>query len=302
MKILTHKRVINFQNFLTSKLKNLATHVKLECLSLQSCKALLKCHATVQLYVGSQKFKLMKLTSLFLIIFFIIFPNIEKKGQFDQPILSEITQPTIQTTNISSSYVSNTAISIQWENGNGEKRAVFIKEEGGINETPQPENGTLYSANTKFTYGAQIEETGWYCVYDGDGSSVTVTNFSQDTQYKFMVIEYNTEDNQKQYLTTTAVSNPVFFTTIDQQLILFPNFISPNGDNQNDTWVIQGIDQLEYFELNIYNNYGEKIFESDNYQNDWDATYNGKVVPDGTYYYIFSNDGIIYKGTITVIY
>ena len=64
----------------------------------------------------------MKLTSLFLITFFIIFPNIEKKGQSPQPILSEISQPTIQATNISSNYVSNTAISIQWENGNGEKK------------------------------------------------------------------------------------------------------------------------------------------------------------------------------------
>lgn len=226
----------------------------------------------------------MKLTNLFIIIFFVLIKS---------------NQPTIQAENISATYVSNTAISIEWTNGNGERRAVFAKEDGeGI---AKPIIGTSYIANSKFKQGSQIDTSGWYCVYDGTGSSVTVTNLANETQYIFMVTEYNIEDNEKQYLTTTSVSNPAYFMTIDKELILFPNFISPNGDGKNDIWVIKGIDRLEYFNLKIYNNIGKIIYERDDYQNDWDATYNGKPLPDGTYYYIFEKEKIVYKGTITVI-
>ncbi len=63
---------------------------------------------------------------------------------------------------------------------------------------------------------------------------------------------------------------------------------SPDGDGLNDKLVFPG---LEYFApaiLKIYNRYGNLVYESEDYKNDWEGSYmdNGKGLPDGTYFYI----------------
>jgi gliding motility-associated-like protein len=35
----------------------------------------------------------------------------------------------------------------------------------------------------------------------------------------------------------------------------------------------------------VYNRYGSKVYENNNYRNEWKGTYNNKPLPDGTYYY-----------------
>ncbi len=68
--------------------------------------------------------------------------------------------------------------------------------------------------------------------------------------------------------------------------IKFPDGITPNGDGKNDTWVIDYIEQYPDAVVEIYNRWGELLFHSEDYQNDWDGTYNGENLPVGTYYYI----------------
>ena len=57
--------------------------------------------------------------------------------------------------------------------------------------TPAPANNSTYTANTVFGSGSQIGSTGWYCIYNGTGSSVTVTSLNANTAYRVMVCEYN---------------------------------------------------------------------------------------------------------------
>lgn len=67
--------------------------------------------------------------------------------------------------------------------------------------------------------------------------------------------------------------------------ILVKNAFSPNGDGQNDKWkVYDDYGCLKNVTVHIYNRYGNKVYESRDYRNSWDGTYNGKPVPDGTYY------------------
>ncbi len=68
--------------------------------------------------------------------------------------------------------------------------------------------------------------------------------------------------------------------------LIIPNLITPNGDGFNDTWVIANIDTYPLNQIVVFNGYGQIIFESTGYNNDWDATYSGGNVPDGTYYYL----------------
>ena len=63
-----------------------------------------------------------------------------------------------------------------------------------------------------------------------------------------------------------------------------PNAFSPNGDGVNDKFVIPFVN--ESASLTIWNRFGINIYKNEHYNNEWDATYKGEPIPDGTYYYI----------------
>ena len=83
--------------------------------------------------------------------------------------------------------------------------------------------------------------------------------------------------------------------------IEIPNVITPNGDGKNDVFFIKNIEKLESSNLQIYNRWGKKIYEVNNYNNNWD----GNGAADGVYYYIlnyktyFRSDKA--HGTVTII-
>jgi gliding motility-associated-like protein len=80
-------------------------------------------------------------------------------------------------------------------------------------------------------------------------------------------------------------------------ILYVPNAFTPDDDEHNQTWGINidGID-FENFQLVIYNRWGELIWESRDAKESWDGTYNGRIVPIGTYIWKISfkekdNDG-----------
>jgi gliding motility-associated-like protein len=63
--------------------------------------------------------------------------------------------------------------------------------------------------------------------------------------------------------------------------------ISPNGDGVNDTWIIDAIQEHPRNVVQIYDKFGDLVFEQSDYQNDWSGRgKDGKALPDGTYYYL----------------
>jgi hypothetical protein len=122
------------------------------------------------------------------------------------------TAPSTQAYNIVFSSITNVSTSISWTNGNGSSRAVFMK--AANTGTASPVNGTTYTASTSFGSGTQIGSTGWYCVYNGTGSSVSVSNLQAATAYIVMVTEYNGISGAQVYSSSTASNNPnTFFST-----------------------------------------------------------------------------------------
>mgnify|MGYP001040364704 CR=1 FL=1 len=71
-------------------------------------------------------------------------------------------------------------------------------------------------------------------------------------------------------------------TILDEFYIYVPNTFTPDGNRFNNTWRISTINVVT-FHLTVYNRWGELIFESRDPSFQWDGTYGGKVVPDGTY-------------------
>lgn len=85
---------------------------------------------------------------------------------------------------------------------------------------------------------------------------------------------------------------PIQFTIIVRPtpLILVRNTFTPNGDGINDTWDIKYIESYPNCIVQIFNRYGIKLFYSKGYPVAWNGRYNGKNVPDGTYYYVINLD------------
>jgi gliding motility-associated-like protein len=84
---------------------------------------------------------------------------------------------------------------------------------------------------------------------------------------------------------------------------MISNLFTPNGDGINDTWYIENITNYPGNEVTVYNIYGNKVYEKKEYTNDWNGTYNGSVLPDGTYYYIlkFEGDQKAIKGAVDIL-
>lgn len=61
---------------------------------------------------------------------------------------------------------------------------------------------------------------------------------------------------------------------------------SPDGNGIDDYWEIDNLDLISGCQLTIFNRFGAKVYESNNYQNEWDGTYNGSALPEGAYYFI----------------
>ncbi len=81
------------------------------------------------------------------------------------------------------------------------------------------------------------------------------------------------------------------------------NLFTPNGDGINDFWFLEGIQNFSDNEVTVYNIYGMEVYSKKGYINDWQGTYNGADLPDGTYYYIikFENSTDILKGAVDIL-
>lgn len=83
-----------------------------------------------------------------------------------------------------------------------------------------------------------------------------------------------------------------------------PNTITPNGDGYNDVWNIRNLDLYPQASVQIYNRWGNLLYESNNGYTPWDGKANGADLPAEVYYYVIvlSNDQENkYTGTITII-
>jgi gliding motility-associated-like protein len=85
-----------------------------------------------------------------------------------------------------------------------------------------------------------------------------------------------------------------------------PEGFSPNGDGTNDLFVIRGVDNYPHNKFEIYNRWGNKVFEASPYKSTWDGRaafgvrMGGDKLPISTYFYLFDfgNGADIIKGTI----
>ncbi|RZK19436.1 MAG: gliding motility-associated C-terminal domain-containing protein [Pedobacter sp.] len=100
-------------------------------------------------------------------------------------------------------------------------------------------------------------------------------------------------------------ANGAFFTkySVAGSNLLVPNLFTPNGDGINDLFEIRGLNLFAQNDLVIVNRWGNEVYKSNNYQNNW----SGEGLNEGTYYYLLrvkenaSAPWQVFKGYITLI-
>ncbi|WP_233164816.1 gliding motility-associated C-terminal domain-containing protein [Pedobacter sp. ASV28] len=106
-------------------------------------------------------------------------------------------------------------------------------------------------------------------------------------------------------LSTDMAANGGFYTklAVSGSSLFIPNLFTPNGDGNNDTFEIKGLELFAENDLMIVNRWGNQVYKSDNYRNDW----TGDGLNEGTYYYVLRvkeasrSEWQVFKGYITLI-
>ncbi|MFL5762847.1 MAG: gliding motility-associated C-terminal domain-containing protein [Bacteroidia bacterium] len=85
-----------------------------------------------------------------------------------------------------------------------------------------------------------------------------------------------------------------------------PDAFSPNGDGKNDVFLLQGwADCTTDFQMLIYDRWGEKVFESDDVNFEWNGKFKGKTMDPAVFVYFINatvnGSEVRRKGNITLI-
>jgi gliding motility-associated-like protein len=125
---------------------------------------------------------------------------------------------------------------------------------------------------------------------------------SGDYQYSLDGIQYQSSSlftNLSTGLFTVFVKdlNGCGVVSEDVLLLYYPNFFTPNGDGDNDTWRIKFSGLEPGIRIEIYDRYGKLITGLDPYGMGWDGTLNGRPLPSTDYWFVVTRaNGKVHKG------
>ena len=163
-------------------------------------------------------------------------------------------------------------------------------------------NGATAYQDSTISLGSQVAiyadggvNYAWFPTYNMDDSTAQEVNVGplETTQYNVIVYDEN----------GCMDTASVMITVLRDYNVQISNVITPNGDGFNDTWYIGNILNYPENEVTIFNRFGKVLYTKSGYANEWDGTYNGKKLPDGTYFYVlkFTDSNISFKGDINII-
>jgi gliding motility-associated-like protein len=79
-----------------------------------------------------------------------------------------------------------------------------------------------------------------------------------------------------------GIETTEWFIQSDECSVIIPNIFTPNGKDGNETFFIVGLERYSGVELMVYNRWGNLVYESSNYKNDWKAA----DLNEGSYWYV----------------
>ncbi|WP_129716043.1 gliding motility-associated C-terminal domain-containing protein [Pedobacter sp. SYP-B3415] len=168
--------------------------------------------------------------------------------------------------------------------------------EGAIPLAPEPSGSALSQTEIKIDWKAVEDATGFELERSIAGAAFTriATLGSNVTTYTDKNLNARVKYTYRMRSLGAVANSPYtanFTVTTKSDVegtptVIPNNVLSPNGDGINDTWTIKYLDYYEKNEVLIYDKTGRMVFRQANYKNDWNATFEGRPLPEGTYYYV----------------
>jgi gliding motility-associated-like protein len=158
--------------------------------------------------------------------------------------------------------------------------------------------------------GPMMDTSGWTKIeteYIAEGGErfFILGNFQRFEETNLIKWQHNYDDEKWGVFAYIYIDDIAVYEcdhiAVPEEEISPPNIITPNGDGINDAFDIYGLPPGS--SLVIYNRWGNEVFRTQNYQNDWQGrTKTGAPVPDGTYFYVLTMPhGTRKAGTLTVV-
>lgn len=163
------------------------------------------------------------------------------------------------------------------------------------NFTATPIVTDVNSPLISFIDGSSADVSVWSWFFDSLGTDVAMNptfSFNESGVYEVVLVVTNS------FGCTDTASLQITVNPADS--ISIPNIITPDGNGKNDVFAITGLLPNSY--VAVYNRWGQKIFETRHYLNNWDGrSSTGEKVSNGTYFYVvIDSDGVEYTGSLSV--
>lgn len=172
----------------------------------------------------------------------------------------------------------------------------------GVTNNDETSDGTLINDPCSFvTASITLTNVSGYNSVDCDGDglinqiedSIATDPYNPDTDGDGL--NDGSEYNESSDPLDPCDPYPALSTCIKD--LIFPEGISPNGDNLNEAWVIGGADYYANNKLTIYNRFGSEVYSfGPGYTNQFvgkatNAAFGDVLLPEGTYFYVFDRFG-----------
>ncbi|MFC7525539.1 Calx-beta domain-containing protein, partial [Parapedobacter sp. GCM10030251] len=127
---------------------------------------------------------------------------------------------------------------------------------GSVEIVTQPQHGTV-SVDT-----------------DGTVTYIPATGYVGGDRFSYRVKDSEGNWSEPAEVTITVAANP----------LKIANIFTPNGDGLNDRFEIIGMEGFDKAEVVVFNRWGNEIYRHNDYDNSW----GGGDIPEGTYYYVLT--------------
>jgi len=110
----------------------------------------------------------------------------------------------------------------------------------------------------------------------------TIAPGIEDDQVEAVSVYYQVVVSDGYGCIDTATVNVLVYNS----LYAIPQLFTPNGDGANDTFKVYHTEGgVEVLTFNIYNRWGQLVYENEDGKAEWDGTQNGQAAPSDVYVY-----------------
>ena len=133
---------------------------------------------------------------------------------------------------------------------------------------------------------------GYTLTYTDPGNGTLTTNASGDLVYDAALAYVGTDqfvyEICSEFCPDECTTATVTLNIGDDAQCAVPSIFTPNNDGINDAFIVPCLSTVNYpnNEVAIFNQWGDEVYRTKSYGNDWLGTFNGEDLPTGTYFYV----------------